>query len=952
MSQTLVWSVASGTTVRVATDGSPKQGAGNCKRLYVGRFSAFDYDAFLKFTPVWTNVGKIVSAILTLYTDDGLGVVPDFVSASDAPKVTFRRLTSAFSEGTANASFVTADYTAPSSTTTNQRYQQACASDVLGVTHIDVTGMVEDIAPKTVLRRNGTPGGALTNYGIALLGTVDTKQNAGFISEDAEAGVAAYVPVLTLTFEYGLTAPDVPTTLSPSGAVAAIGSFQGDFSDVKTSDTLRTSEVEVYTNPVAGTAAITDIITSSAHGLANGAVVYFPSLTGGTGLSTFTPYYVRDRTTNTFKVAATSGGAAVNITVAYSALTWAKRVYDVTQAESNTAILAARFDHVPSSLTILTNVTYQWRARVTDQEGQTSPWTALVSFSVTNTNPDAPTLTPVDGSTYASLDGIQFRGGTFSDPDIGDTLLAYQVQLSAYPSGDAHWLDDNYILWNTGKFYVGSGSTDWQTPYGGAALSAGTYYWRARQWDNHQGVSAWTYASIVLTADFIVEASDSTNAIQLRPRAAWRIVIRDMGTLRGPGAVVAILEDAYNVGASILYNSPGEAHWTLGIAHPQLSVIEPKQTHYAIEFRQGDGWREVFAGLVWDFDASDRDVVFYGVDYLGLLDFMADEHYDPANIEKAASLGGSKYSNYTIRNIIIDQLKRARELANSPVGFITTGAIGTMSETVTVYSTYQPTLNFVVGLIDSHRAGSGKRTRLSVNKTTAGGYEFVIKDDPGVQRDNLRLRYGELVQGYRVIPFGNTWASRINAVGRDKDGLKVRYQSLTAPGIDESVWGRFASQQFFDNISDANDMERRTRQAAIAASKLGHQVALGLRSGVLQPRDGYDLCDQFPVDIVHGSVDTGNFGSGYWVAVGITWQALQRGDLDTTLTLQPREDSTPPSSDLLTLQPISSQAEWQIGWTPPTVVTPTSKYWLDQSTGKVYIRVDGALIFTGITGDV
>ncbi len=67
------------------------------------------------------------------------------------------------------------------------------------------------------------------------------------------------------------------------------------------------------------TAAVTNIITSNAHGLSNGDMVVFTtSDTLPAGLSTGTVYWVRDVTTNTFKVASTSsvdgGGPVVDIT--------------------------------------------------------------------------------------------------------------------------------------------------------------------------------------------------------------------------------------------------------------------------------------------------------------------------------------------------------------------------------------------------------------------------------------------------------------------------------------------------------------------------------------------------------------------------------------------------------------------------------------------------------------
>lgn len=69
---------------------------------------------------------------------------------------------------------------------------------------------------------------------------------------------------------------------------------------------------------VTGTAS-TDVINAVAHGLSNGDRVIFPTLAGGAGLTAATTaYFVRDAAADTFKVSATIGGAAVDITTNYS----------------------------------------------------------------------------------------------------------------------------------------------------------------------------------------------------------------------------------------------------------------------------------------------------------------------------------------------------------------------------------------------------------------------------------------------------------------------------------------------------------------------------------------------------------------------------------------------------------------------------------------------------------
>lgn len=60
----------------------------------------------------------------------------------------------------------------------------------------------------------------------------------------------------------------------------------------------------------------TDVFTSTAHGFTNGQSVEIESLTGAvpTGLSAQTEYFIVTAAANTFQLALTSGGAAINFT--------------------------------------------------------------------------------------------------------------------------------------------------------------------------------------------------------------------------------------------------------------------------------------------------------------------------------------------------------------------------------------------------------------------------------------------------------------------------------------------------------------------------------------------------------------------------------------------------------------------------------------------------------------
>lgn len=405
------------------------------------------------------------------------------------------------------------------------------------------------------------------------------------------------------------------------------------------------------------------------------------------------------------------------------------------------------------------------------------------------------------------------------------------------------------------------------------------------------------------------------------------ITVNDAGPAfdRGPGATALIIDTpaAHACGASLNYNAAGEMHFTLLVDDPNVDLLRPKRQHYAIEFWDGAAWVEQFAGMLWDFEATETEIVYYGIDYLGLLSTVWDERFDPAAPKKPYPTGSFYTATppLTISQVVTAHLNWATGLTNSNVGFIDVGTIATMSEEVSIYSTMSNAFDFVVGLLDSHRAGTGKFTRLSVKKI-AGVYTFVVEDDPGSHKDSLALQYiaGGLVSGYKAIPFGPDWASRVNYIGKARDGGNLVYVADDS-AVDQGTWGRIGQAPVFIESHDKADVQRRARQAAVDASKLGKSVSAGLKLGSFRPGDGYDICDQIPVGINHGAVNTGQWGSDdfaqdpsgdpsavealYWTIINITWESFDDGHWETTLGLWPTGGGAP-----LTAAG-SNQALWQ-----------------------------------------
>lgn len=77
--------------------------------------------------------------------------------------------------------------------------------------------------------------------------------------------------------------------------------------------------METHVSLAATGVASIDVVTATGNAYADLMPVYFESLAGGTGLVINTIYFVRDRATDTFKLAATPGGAAINFTTDISA---------------------------------------------------------------------------------------------------------------------------------------------------------------------------------------------------------------------------------------------------------------------------------------------------------------------------------------------------------------------------------------------------------------------------------------------------------------------------------------------------------------------------------------------------------------------------------------------------------------------------------------------------------
>lgn len=159
----------------------------------------------------------------------------------------------------------------------------------------------------------------------------DDDTDVGYLSDKLTAGTGITLTVVddgadeTLQIDNTLAAVPTGTILPFVGASAPTGYLMMYGQEVSATTYIdlleklleNSSFVLTLNTGTAFTAAnATNLFTSAGHGLSNGDVVLVSNSGGAlpTGLSTYTPYYIINRTTNDFQLATSAGGSAVDIT--------------------------------------------------------------------------------------------------------------------------------------------------------------------------------------------------------------------------------------------------------------------------------------------------------------------------------------------------------------------------------------------------------------------------------------------------------------------------------------------------------------------------------------------------------------------------------------------------------------------------------------------------------------
>lgn len=280
----------------LARSGSTELGGGDDEHLPIGVSGSYDFKALLKFGASgsldWSGVTKILSARMYLKTTGKVhvtswGATPDLIVE--------RNITGNFSENGGRSGYDSPSgggwstgathFGSPAAANGSNDIAWSLGNNESTWYSVDITGIVNQWAPASVLQSGGAPGGNQPNYGIVLRpDAYDVGSSVEFFSRKS-----GYDPYIVLTYESN-TAPNAPSALSPAGSTV-VADTTPDLSflyDDPQSDPASKFQVQVATD-----AGFTAIVYDSGEVASSAADNTTITQTCGTTLTRGTTYYWR-----------------------------------------------------------------------------------------------------------------------------------------------------------------------------------------------------------------------------------------------------------------------------------------------------------------------------------------------------------------------------------------------------------------------------------------------------------------------------------------------------------------------------------------------------------------------------------------------------------------------------------------------------------------------------------
>lgn len=340
-------------------------------------------------------------------------------------------------------------------------------------------------------------------------------------------------------------------------------------------------------------------------------------------------------------------------------------------------------------------------------------------------------------------------------------------------------------------------------------------------------------------------------------QSAFRISLWDTtGTGRGRGDLRAAINDAKYIGVSSYLNEGGEMFFTLPYNHPQIAECVPLERHYSVErFDEVDLiYRTVGNGILQDYVATDDEVVFYGIDYMTVL--------NQTLTSPTAALGGATvtYDNKNLDFIVQAEFSAAQAATNSRLGFIDIEA--TVHGSVTTYDIFtagEPRTDFIRNVCEIAQEGLTTKVvfgnRIETSSTSYNKF-FVDQNYSTAINNKLTLSYGANIKRFSYSPNFKSLRTKALLISTNQFlTSSSRVWSSTATSALVSTYGvieRLDIQQ--DVVSTASATKKAAQNLYESSPEKIKELTVALSDGAVVPYKDYNLGDDIRVIINRGIV--------------------------------------------------------------------------------------------------
>jgi hypothetical protein len=342
-------------------------------------------------------------------------------------------------------------------------------------------------------------------------------------------------------------------------------------------------------------------------------------------------------------------------------------------------------------------------------------------------------------------------------------------------------------------------------------------------------------------------------------QAPFRITLWDMtGAGRGRGSVKAVISDAKYIGCSTYLNQGGEMFFTLPYNHPQIAECDPLNRHYRVDrWDEEDAvYRTVGSGILQDYSATDNETVFFGVDYLGVLNQTITD-------ATAASAGSTvTYNDNTISHIFQSEMSTVKNQANSRLGFINVEAtINASPTTYDFFTAGEQRTNFLFNIASIAQAGTTNKVVFGnriESSSQSYNYFFLDMNYASAANNSLRLVYGANIKRFSFSPNFRSLRTRamviatsiFNGIVPQKIWSPVETSTLAAT---YGVIDRVDLQQ--DIISQSAASSRAAFNLYQSSPDKLRAISVSVVDGSIIPFKNYKIGDDIRVVINRGNVN-------------------------------------------------------------------------------------------------